>query len=66
MTLGMGGRGAIPFSIIILGSYTTLIAIAGMIIGRAIRNKLSLEVFRRLISIALLGLGSLMVIRYIF
>ena len=66
MTLGMGVRGAIPISIIILGTYTTLIAIVGMIIGRAIRNKLSLEVFRHLISITLLGLGSLMVFRYIF
>ena len=65
MTLGMGVRGAIPISIIVLGTYTTLIAIVGMIIGRAIRNKLSLEFFRRLISITLLGLGSLMVFRYI-
>jgi uncharacterized membrane protein YfcA len=66
MTLGMGARGAIPISIVILGIYTTLIAVVGMVIGRAIRNKLSLEVFRRLILITLLGLGSLMVIRYIF
>ncbi len=66
MALGMGVRGAIPTSIVILGSFSTLIAIIGMVIGRAIRNKLSLEVFRRLILITLLGLGVLMVVRCIF
>ena len=66
MALGMGVRGAIPTAIVILGSFSTLTAIFGMIIGRAIRNKLSLEVFRRLILITLLGLGVLMVVRCIF
>ena len=63
MTLGLGLRGSLPISIIGPGVLGTATAIIGMIIGRSIRNRLSIEVFRRCILIFLIGLGVVMVFR---
>ncbi len=66
MALGLEIRGALPVSILLPGVLGTVTGLIGMIIGRTIRNRLSLEVFRRCILTALVGLGIVMVVRFVW
>ncbi len=63
LALGLGMKGSLSPEVILPGSGATLAAIAGMAVGTAIRNRLSIEVFRRWVLVALLALGTLMVVR---
>ena len=65
MTLGLEIRGALPVSILLPGVLGTFAGLIGMIIGKTIRNQLSLEVFLRCILTALVGLGFVMVVRFV-
>lgn len=63
LAVGLGAKGSLDVSIILPGLMATLAAFVGMSAGRAIRNRLSLEVFRRWVLCALLALGTLMLVR---
>lgn len=63
LALGLGVKGHLPVSTVIPGSIATLAAFAGMTIGRTIRNRLPIEVFRRWVLVGLLALGVAMVVR---
>ena len=65
MTLGLEIRGALPVSILLPGVVGTFAGLIGMTIGKTIRNRLSLEVFLRCILTALVGLGIVMVVRFV-
>jgi uncharacterized protein len=65
LAAGLGANGNLPVSAAIPGVIGTAMAIAGMIAGRKIRNRLSLEVFRRWVLSALVILGLVMVVRAI-
>jgi uncharacterized membrane protein YfcA len=61
--LGLGARGELPPSVIAPGLIGTATALVGMVSGRAIRNRMSLEIFRRWVLVGLVGLGIVMVAR---
>jgi len=63
LAIGLGAKGNLPVSVVLPGSIGTAMAILGMIAGRKIRNRLSLEVFRRWVLSGLTLLGLVMVIR---
>tara|TARA_B100000676_G_C17854217_1_gene719799 strand:- start:133 stop:948 length:816 start_codon:yes stop_codon:yes gene_type:complete len=63
MSFGLGLRGALPVSILVPGLLGTVAAIVGMVIGRNIRNKISLNLFRRCILVFLMFLGLVMILR---
>jgi uncharacterized membrane protein YfcA len=63
LALGLGSKGALPLGSAVPGIAGTLAAFFGMTAGAAIRDRLSLEVFRRWVLCALLALGVLMVVR---
>ena len=63
LALGLRARGELPLSIIAPGIIGTITALAGMVSGRAIRNRVSLEIFRRWVLIGLICLGVVMVAR---
>lgn len=63
LAIGLGAKGSLAPSVIAPGLMATAAAFAGMSAGRAIRNRLSLEVFRRWVLCALLALGTLMLVR---
>tara|TARA_R110000868_G_scaffold99535_6_gene273929 strand:+ start:2126 stop:2941 length:816 start_codon:yes stop_codon:yes gene_type:complete len=63
LAIGLGARGELPVSVVIPGTIGTAMAILGMVAGRRIRNRLSLEVFRRWVLSALVVLGAVMVVR---
>ena len=63
LALGLGVKGTLAPSVVLPGAMATLAAFAGMSAGAAVRNRLSLEVFRRWVLSGLLALGALMVIR---
>lgn len=63
LALGLGLKGSLSLSVVVPGVAATLAAFVGMSAGAAIRRRMSLEVFRRWVLIALLALGVLMVAR---
>jgi uncharacterized membrane protein YfcA len=63
LALGLKAREQLPLAIIVPGFIGTSTAIIGMIAGRFIRNKMSLEVFRRWVLSALVVLGGGMIAR---
>lgn len=63
LALGLGVKGNLSPSILIPGGTATLAAFGGMAVGRAIRNRLPIEVFRRWVLAGLFALGVVMVIR---
>jgi uncharacterized protein len=63
LALGLGAKGNLPVEVVVPGLLGTATAILGMIAGRRIRNRLSLEVFRRWVLSALVVLGLVMVSR---
>ena len=63
LAIGLGAKGSLPVSVVVPGIIGTVMAILGMIAGRKIRNRLSLEVFRRWVLSALVVLGLVMVVR---
>ena len=63
LAVGLGANGKLPVSVALPGVIGTAMAILGMIGGRKIRNRLSLEVFRRWVLSALVVLGLVMVVR---
>lgn len=63
LAIGLGAKGNLPVSVVVPGVIGTAMAILGMIAGRNIRNRLSLEVFRRWVLSALVVLGVVMVVR---
>lgn len=65
LAIGLGANGNLPVSVVLPGAIGTAMAIGGMVAGRKIRNRLSLEVFRRWVLSALVVLGVVMVVRAI-
>lgn len=63
LAIGLGLKGALSPGLAIPSAAGTAAAFAGMSAGAAIRNRLSLEVFRRWVLIALVALGIMMVFR---
>jgi len=63
LALGLGAKGNLPLEVVVPGLIGTSTAILGMVAGRKIRNRLSLEVFRRWVLSALIVLGLVMVSR---
>jgi uncharacterized protein len=63
LAFGLGAKGNLPLEVVVPGLIGTATAILGMIAGRKIRNRLSLEVFRRWVLSALIVLGLVMVSR---
>ena len=63
LAFGLGAKGNLPLEVVVPGLIGTVTAILGMIAGRKIRNRLSLEVFRRWVLSALIVLGLVMVSR---
>ena len=63
LALGLGAKGSLPLGAAVPGLIGTATAILGMVAGRKIRNRLSLEVFRRWVLSALVLLGVVMVAR---
>ena len=63
LALGLGAKGNLPVEVVVPGLIGTATAILGMVAGRKIRNRLSLEVFRRWVLSALIVLGLVMVSR---
>jgi uncharacterized membrane protein YfcA len=63
LALGLSANGSLPVSAIIPGAIGTAMAIAGMVGGRKIRNRMPLDVFRRWVLTTLVALGIVMVIR---
>jgi len=63
LALGLGVKGNLPVTTMVPGIAGTLAAFVGMTLGTAIRNKLSIEVFKRWVLVGLLFLGIAMVVR---
>ena len=63
LAIGLGAKGSLPLGAAVPGLIGTATAIIGMVAGRRIRNRLSLEVFRRWVLSALVVLGVVMVAR---
>ena len=63
LALGLGVKGNLPVTTMVPGIAGTLAAFVGMTLGTAIRNKLSIEVFKRWVLVGLLFLGVAMVVR---
>lgn len=63
IALGLGLKGSLSPALALPAGVATLAAFAGMKVGTAIRNRLSIEVFRRWVLSALLALGIMMVVR---
>ena len=63
LALGLGAKGNLPVEVVVPGLIGTATAILGMVAGRKIRNRLSLEVFRRWVLSALIVLGLVRVSR---
>ncbi|CAN0598774.1 unnamed protein product, partial [Laminaria digitata] len=63
LAIGLGAKGSLPLGVVVPGLIGTATAILGMVAGRKIRNRLSLEVFRRWVLSALVVLGVVMVLR---
>ena len=66
IALGLGFKGSLSTSLAVPAVAATLAAFAGMRAGTAIRNRLSIEVFRRWVLAALLALGIMMVFRALY
>jgi uncharacterized membrane protein YfcA len=63
LAIGLGAKGSLPLGAAVPGLIGTATAILGMVAGRKIRNRMSLEVFRRWVLSALVVLGVVMVAR---
>ena len=63
LAFGLGSKGNLPVEVVVPGLIGTATALIGMVAGRKIRNRLSLEVFRRWVLSALIILGLVMVSR---
>lgn len=63
LALGLGLNGSLKIEIVVPGSIAVLAAFAGMFMGRTLRARLSIEMFRRWILIGLIVLGGAMIVR---
>ncbi|MBT5050176.1 MAG: sulfite exporter TauE/SafE family protein [Rhodospirillaceae bacterium] len=63
LALGLGLNGSLEIEVVVPGSIAVFAAFAGMLIGRNLRAKLSVEMFRRWILIGLIVLGGAMIVR---
>ena len=63
LAIGLNARGELPLAVALPGGIGTVTALVGMVAGRAIRNRMSLELFRRWVLIGLVGLGLAMIAR---
>jgi len=63
LAIGLAAKGSLPLEAALPGLIGTATAILGMVAGRTVRNRLSLEVFRRWVLSALVVLGIVMVAR---
>lgn len=63
LAIGLNARGELPLSVVVPGAIGTITALIGMVTGRAIRNRMSLEAFRRWVLIGLVCLGLAMIAR---
>ncbi len=63
LALGLGLNGSLEAEVVVPGSIAVVAAFAGMFLGQAVRTKLSVELFRRWVLIALMMLGAAMIIR---
>ena len=63
LAIGLRARGDLPVSVVLPGFIGTTTALIGMVLGRTVRNRMSLELFRRWVLIGLIGLGFSMILR---
>lgn len=63
LAIGLRARGDLPISVVLPGIIGTITALMGMVLGRIVRNRMSLELFRRWVLIGLIGLGISMIAR---
>jgi uncharacterized membrane protein YfcA len=63
LALGLGLNGSLEAEVVVPGLIAVVAAFAGMFLGQAVRTKLSVELFRRWVLIALMMLGAAMIIR---
>ena len=63
LALGLGLNGSLEVEVVIPGSIAVVAAFAGMFLGRALRARLSVELFRRWVLIGLFSLGAAMIFR---
>ena len=63
LAIGLNARGELPLAVALPGGIGTVTALVGMVAGRAIRNRMSLELFRRWVVIGLVALGLAMIAR---
>lgn len=63
LALGLGLNDSLQVEVVVPGSIAVVAAFAGMFLGQAVRAKLSVELFRRWVLIALMMLGAAMIIR---
>ena len=63
LALGLGLNDSLQVEVVVPGSIAVVAAFAGMFLGQAVRAKLSIELFRRWVLIALMMLGAAMIIR---
>ena len=63
LALGLGLNGSLEVEVVVLGSIAVVAAFAGMFLGRVLRARLSVELFRRWVLVGLMLLGAAMIIR---
>ena len=63
LALGLGVHGGLGGEVVVPASVATAAGLAGMGLGQVLRSGLSLETFRRLVLLGLLGLGAIMALR---
>ena len=63
LRLALGLNGSLEVEVVVPGSIAVVAAFAGMFLGRALRARLSVELFRRWVLIGLFSLGAAMIIR---
>ncbi len=63
LAVGLGLNGSLESDVVLPGAIAVVAAFAGMFVGQALRARLSVELFRRWVLIALMLLGAAMIIR---
>jgi uncharacterized membrane protein YfcA len=63
LALGLGLNGSLEVEVVVPGSIAVVAAFAGMFLGRVLRARLSVELFRRWVLVGLMLLGAAMIIR---
>lgn len=63
LALGLGLNGSLEINVVTPGAIATVAAFGGMFLGQALRDRVSVDVFRRWVLIGLIALGVAMIVR---